>query len=126
MKTNELTGAALDWAVAQCEGYRVEYDLQYTEERKLEGWWQLGPDAWRPLLNYSTNWAQSGQIIERELIELTWKPEGDCVMWVATLDLHEGDAMIQASTGSTPLIAAMRCYVASNLGDAVEVPEELK
>ena len=28
--------------------------------------------------------------------------------------------------GPTPLIAAMRCYVASKLGDEVEVPEELK
>ena len=29
------------------------------------------------------------------------------------------------STGHTPLIAAMRCYVASRLGYEVEVPEEL-
>lgn len=28
-------------------------------------------------------------------------------------------------TGPTPLIAAMRCYVARKLGDEVEVPEEL-
>jgi len=28
--------------------------------------------------------------------------------------------------GPTPLIAAMRCYVASKLGDEVEIPEELK
>lgn len=27
--------------------------------------------------------------------------------------------------GPTPLIAAMRCYVASKLGDEVEIPEEL-
>ena len=27
--------------------------------------------------------------------------------------------------GPTPLIAAMRCYVASKLGDEVEVPDEL-
>ena len=28
--------------------------------------------------------------------------------------------------GPTPLIAAMRCYVASKLGDEVEVPVELQ
>ena len=28
--------------------------------------------------------------------------------------------------GTTPLIAAMRCYVASKLGDNIELPEELK
>jgi hypothetical protein len=27
--------------------------------------------------------------------------------------------------GHTPLIAAMRCYVASKLGDEVEIPQEL-
>jgi hypothetical protein len=27
--------------------------------------------------------------------------------------------------GPTPLIAAMRCYVASKFGDEVETPEEL-
>jgi hypothetical protein len=26
----------------------------------------------------------------------------------------------------TPLIAAMRCYVASKMGDEIELPEELK
>jgi hypothetical protein len=28
--------------------------------------------------------------------------------------------------GPTPLIAAMRCYVASKLGDEIDIPEELK
>ena len=27
--------------------------------------------------------------------------------------------------GPTPLIAAMRCYVASKLGDEIEIPTEL-
>lgn len=27
--------------------------------------------------------------------------------------------------GPTPLIAAMRCFVASRLGDEIEIPEEL-
>jgi hypothetical protein len=27
--------------------------------------------------------------------------------------------------GPTPLIAVMRCYVASKLGDTVDIPEEL-
>jgi hypothetical protein len=31
-----------------------------------------------------------------------------------------------AVIGHTPLIAAMRCYVASKLGDEVEIPEGLK
>ncbi len=34
--------------------------------------------------------------------------------------------MVQINHGPTPLIAAMRCYVASKLGDEIEIPEELK
>jgi len=32
---------------------------------------------------------------------------------------------VSEMTGPTPLIAAMRCYVASRLGDTVEIPEEI-
>jgi hypothetical protein len=38
-------------------------------------------------------------------------------------DDENWDANVQY--GPTPLIAAMRCYVASKLGDEVEVPDEL-
>lgn len=35
------------------------------------------------------------------------------------------DPGIPEGYGPTPLIAAMRCFVASKLGDEVEVPDEL-
>lgn len=99
-KTSELTGAALDWAVAKCEGaLPASYD----------DWKQTWP-------RYSTDWAQGGPIIEREGITLRCGLHG----WDA--ELEEFDAI---SHGPTPLIAAMRCYVAGKLGDEVEVPEEL-
>jgi hypothetical protein len=44
---------------------------------------------------------------------------------VATIDLFEGDVMRESQSGETPLIAAMRCYVASKLGAEVQIPEEL-
>jgi hypothetical protein len=105
MKTNELTEAALDWAVDKCEGKTwlgVESFIAYHEE----GMW-----------NYSTNWSQGGPIIEREMIELV--PQTPA-LW---------DAMYRTqhipNDGPTPLIAAMRCYVASKLGADVDVPKEL-
>lgn len=109
-KTNELTGAALDWAVAKCEG-KCEGDFAWYYDR-------------RDTFKYSTNWAQGGPIIEREEIELTRGTENSNG-WTATIDLYEGDAMRESCTGPTPLIAAMRCYVASKLGDEVDVPEGL-
>jgi hypothetical protein len=98
MKTSELTGAALDWAVAKCEGYRLD----------------LAPErSYAP----STDWAQGGPIIEREKLAICigWK------QWLAFSDDTE-NAGVQ---GPTPLIAAMRCYVASKLGDDINIPEEL-
>lgn len=97
MKTNELTGSSLDWAVAKCEGTRLEYGL--TDDER-----------------YSTNWAQGGAIIEREKISVI---EGTNDEWQA------GKRPYKFYYGPTPLIAAMRCYVASKLGDEVEVPNGL-
>lgn len=72
---------------------------------------------------YSTDWSQGGPIIERERIRLdcAWSDE-----WTAQ---HPYNAKIDVYTGwtkgPTALIAAMRCYVTSKLGDEVEIPEEL-
>ena len=108
MKTSELTGAALDWAVAKCEG--VNYEI-------VDG----GLDCDCP--DYSTDWAQGGPIIEREAVHLF--QQGSTSEWTASLprDTKVGWRILRY--GPTPLIAAMRCYVASKLGDAVDVPEEL-
>lgn len=99
MKTNELTGAALDWAVAKCEWHE--------EEGNWNGLY---------IADYSTDWTQGGSIIERERLSV-YDLGGD--EWGAD------DNLTPRSTGQTPLIAAMRCYVASKLGDEVDVPEEL-
>ena len=105
MRTSELTGAALDWAVAKCEG---------ITEGKDSAWYYDRRDAY----NYSTDWAQGGPIIERQEIELI--PKG--MHW----DAYADEDFHVPYSGPTPLIAAMRCYVASKLGDEVEIPEELK
>jgi hypothetical protein len=108
VKTNELQGAALDWAVAKCEGVINGGDLDIGFV--LEG-------GYTP----STDWAQGGPIIERDNISITstnfswWECDNG---WYA----HIGD---RYAHGPTPLIAAMRCYVASKLGDTIEIPEEL-
>lgn len=67
---------------------------------------------------YSTSWEQGGPIIEREKIELNLFGSG----WMATLT--KGPA-VSEEVGPTPLVAAMRCYVASKLGDEVELTEEV-
>lgn len=66
---------------------------------------------------YSTDWAQGGPVIERERMELRGDGDGGWVAW---------DYLNPKQYGPTPLIAAMRCYVASKLGVEVEIPDELK
>lgn len=114
IKTVELTGVALDWAVAKCEGATNEWDSD-----KPFFWHRVaciridGHDV-----NYtpSTSWLMGGPIIEREGIQLARVGN----VWEAWVD---ADGVF--CQGPTPLIAAMRCYVASELGDEVEIPEEL-
>jgi hypothetical protein len=114
MKTSELTGAALDWAVASIE--LTGHD-DYTNVLMVT----VGDDNdWK--YTPSTDWAQGGAIIERERLSLTPR-DGywDCYVHDR---LFEDDGSDHYSTGATPLIAAMRCYVASKLGDEVEIPEK--
>ena len=119
MKTNELSGAALNWAVAKCEGVinGNDLDVGFIAER-----------GYTP----STNWAQGGVIIEREKISVIWMQFSDEQYWLASIDKvrHEHEMFDGIdipyeceARGDAPLIAAMRCYVASKLGDEVQLPE---
>jgi hypothetical protein len=103
MKTSELTGAALDWAVTKALG---EYK----------------PVA---VPAYSTDWAQGGPIIERERVDVFYEKH-TTGSWCGSAPRGNKVGWRYLQYGSTPLIAAMRCYVASKLGDEVEIPEELK
>jgi hypothetical protein len=124
MKTAELTGPALDWAVAKCENFaRITV-------------WQSGVAVCRSptyedetFWDPSTDWSQGGPIIDRERIS-TWTDYTDC-NWTAKLEIFSEKPPRYAPTevnayGPTALIAAMRCYVASKLGDEVHIPESLK
>ena len=81
------------------------------------------PPMFGPELRYSTDWAQGGPIIEREGISTV--SQGDGHEWIASLWDYETEDWRLHTTGPTPLIAAMRCFVASKLGDEVDVPDEL-
>jgi hypothetical protein len=115
MKTNELTRHALNWAVAKCEGVELYSGPRDNNPAYKANWVRRKHgDLYQP----STDWAQGGPIIEREKIDVFCSG----VVWDAsTGDRHPN----VVCAGKTPLEAAMRCYVASKLGDEVEIPEEL-
>ena len=109
MRTSDLTGPALDWAVAKCRGFEGIDEDQWLLR---DGIADMPLSAYNP----STDWSQGGPIIEREKINLVIHDE-KCLAWMQKHKLP--------NSGPTPLIAAMRCYCASKLGDEVEIPKEL-
>lgn len=121
MQTSELQGAALDWVVAKCEGWQPVYTNGslypvFQKRRAVE---------WRFRREYSTEWSEGGPIIEREgiTVRCIGRDINGFIWDAAVSETHGGDEEME---GPTPLIAAMRCYVASKLGPEVDVPEELK
>lgn len=112
IKTSELTGAALDWAVAKAQNTPVS-DSDLVEL-------VITMDCYKT----STKWEYGGPIIEREgCFPSRYYGAAESRGKVYQALAYNGtNAYAQ---GPKPLTAAMRCYVASELGDEVEIPEEL-
>lgn len=120
IKTAEATGLALDWCVAKIERVSTTYygrGLWYGIEDKHDYRWEWSP---------SVNWQQGGPIKERARIDILYDGN-DVVARKARMVKHPTHNMMSycAMRGHTELVAAMRCLVASTLGDEVEVPQEL-
>ena len=97
IKVSEATELQLDWLVARIEGDEL-------------------PKSGGKGLDYSSDWAHGGPIIERDDISL-YHMTSD---WIAVHNpVGDGQSAL------TPLIAAMRCFVTSRLGEEVEIPDEL-
>lgn len=138
VKTNELKGAQLDWAVAKCEGRTIVHDpmklgrdsqgAQYwiwEETPSGKGGVDVNKSVYKRIggkYSPSTNWAQGGPIIEREGMTVSFDMDGG--MWCADVVHPAGDVFV-IGHGTTPLVAAMRCYVASKLGLEIDIPDEL-
>lgn len=120
IKTADLIGPALDWLVAKCGSVEVEY-INNGITRCL-----LYASPFTGMYHPSVDWSQGGPLIERE--ELGLKRNAPCSQgreWEASPSITAKGAGGKWGYGPTPLIAAMRCFVASRLGDEVDVPEEL-
>lgn len=109
VKVAELEGALLDYWVARAEGspLSAEWDSSVISG-VLIGTGAGDLQTFAP----STDWQHGGPIIERERIQL-W----GCGEWMAKVNKMAGNSGV----GPTPLIAAMRAYVASKFGEEVEM-----
>lgn len=119
VKTADLIGPALDWAVAECLGATRIQLYEYNGRRMIRV--SLPEDIhapWEP----SRYWGQGGPLIQRECLDVRvfaehGSPDGG-PYWISERHPAVGH-------GPTPLIAAMRCYCCAKLGEYVDIPEEL-
>lgn len=132
MKTADLTGAALDWAVAKAEGLLDSKEVVIYSYRSYDEF--SSPLGFNPPVDVyysndyrpSTSWKHGGPLIDKYDINL-WR-EGDAFFArLASARLHplSGVRSYSLQEGPTKLIAAMRCLVTSQLGCEVDVPAEL-
>ena len=125
IKTATAEGEVLNWLVATAQGL----DSFLTTPGKHLCVWKVcaltgereGSASYRP----STDWAQGGPILTEARISRTIDHSG---LWVAYWtdgydDSDAGKKWMQCDRSE--LVAGLRCYVASKLGDEVDVPEEL-
>ena len=118
IKVSETTNTQLDWLVAHSAELvviQVKNGHTYVPKYPIIGGQRFTP---------TTDWSQGGPIIEREGMWLRHftADDPDMARWEAINGWFPANVVC---TGPTPLIAAMRCYVASKLGDEVEVLDEL-
>ena len=145
-KVSELEGALLDAAVAKAEGLKCFVERsEHLKKDVCYANWAPGAPAGRPYSPYcpSSYWNIGGPIIEREGIESRRVVDPFCRVkgesyWLCGYDMYveSGHAYTDntqdppsisfdgaCATGPTPLIAAMRAYVASKFGAEVELPD---
>ena len=120
VKTSEAKDQVLSYLVANCIYKPDEFVI--SRGRVFVYGYRYQPLHAANYFDPSSNWAQGGPIIEREWLDVTpWPNESDeDLRW----QCKQHDSIDCVAFGPTPLIAAMRCYVASKLGDEVEVPDE--
>lgn len=113
MLTANLTGAQLDWHTARAEGVPAA-DLELRAHgtlcvRNIRG--TPGKIAAVQVLDYSTNWALTGPLVENYSMYVEWDEDG---YWTART--KDGGY----SNGTTAMIAICRAVVRAAFGDEVE------
>lgn len=124
VKTSELAGAALAWAVALAEGHKPPL------LRILRGNVAL-PDEedpmWCDYLDYSEDWELAGPIITRAKISIHFCVDTRDIngLYIHAHTMQNMDHGYWRGDHEKPLTAAMRCYCYAKLGEFVDIPEEL-
>lgn len=132
VQTHEINGDALNWVVATLEKHEWRYSWMIHENNYKE-WQSIEASFGNPTPDYCYDWAKCGPIIDRENIAISPAPDGlwkayipnDTMFVTIGVERREVFKWKYKECGYSPLIAAMRCYVMSKLGEEVDIPDEL-
>lgn len=134
VKTSELTGRALDWAVAIACGWESDR----PEDGQLKRQSDLNPSGYTYIVagndqsveeryrySPSTDWSQCGELIKRFKVSLNYNEHmprsAFCITaWLMSEDPQKGADKYH---GLTPQVAICRAVVAAKLGELVDIPE---
>lgn len=126
VKVAELSGLSLCYAVSMIENPHLVWGITsgiHAHSPVIVIPDMPEPDCYSPY----TDWAMCGPIIEREKITIRYT--GSLLGFCAHMKTGNGKFtelppdFVQYA--NKPLIAAMRCYVASKMGEEVEIPDNL-
>lgn len=105
IKTSELKGRALDFATAVADGFETDY-------------LKRNPDS---IPKYTENWDDCGELIDKYGIELSNELVNEKWIYYTTFSHLMGEY----TQGENTKIAICRAVVAFELGDEVDIPDEL-
>lgn len=128
VKTAELSGVQLDYAVAKAIGQQLT-DEDFDKQTGVL--WFESEHEWR-IWTPSTDWSQCGPLIENYKLSLYLHTEYE-INGEGVYDVYEAgcstDWFVDATTpdpvSTDPKVAICRAVVASKLGDEVDIPDEL-
>lgn len=138
IKTSELSGRALDWAVAKSMGWRmidVPPDIDGKNGGQVLAPPTVGKDWKFPnrgkvgqcyfVRRWSTDWSHGGPLIDSFKLSVyaSKEPEtGKTHHWVSVDELaNERRGVV----GPTPLVAVCRALVFKRHGEYVDIPDDL-
>lgn len=123
VKTADLAGEALGWAVGKAEGL----DLQLTPPGYNGVPWRVFARYQGQAIEHTKrfnpweDWAVGGPLIEKRMVSLHCPQSTDDV-WAGWVITDKGEF---CQAGDSAPIAACRAIVSAALGDTVQVPKEL-
>lgn len=133
VSVSDLQGAALDWAVAKAEGLPVRRDPMGFRSGSESGYW-LWEEIGHKLNRYgligreyspSAKWEQGGPIVdelrERSRYQFLVESDGENTRVLS----WPREDVFSSGYGASMLVAIMRCFVASVMGDVIDVPASL-